>query len=188
VGVGVEGGAAGTAAELVLRPLARADFPLVVDWLARPHVAEWWGPPLDPAGVEKEFGPSVDGTDPTEVFVATEGGAPIGLVQIYRLADNPDYRRAVGVHDGAGVDLFVAEADRRGQGLGPRLIAQALTLIWAHYPEVRRAMAGPSVRNLRSHRAFERAGFVAVGPVTVPGEPEDELVLVCPRPTGPTGA
>lgn len=188
MGVGVEGGAAGTAAELVLRPLARADFPLVVDWLARPHVAEWWGPPLDPAGVEKEFGPSVDGTDPTEVFVATEGGAPIGLVQIYRLADNPDYRRAVGVHDGAGVDLFVAEADRRGQGLGPRLIAQALTLIWAHYPEVRRAMAGPSVRNLRSHRAFERAGFVAVGPVTVPGEPEDELVLVCPRPTGPTEA
>jgi RimJ/RimL family protein N-acetyltransferase len=174
---------AGSAA-LVLRPLARADFPLVVDWLARPHVAEWWGAPLDLAGVEQEFGPTVDGTDPTEVFVATEGGAAIGLLQVYRLADNPDYQRAVGVDDGAGVDLFLADADRRGQGLGPRLIAEALGLIWAYYPEVQWAMAGPSVRNIRSHRAFERAGFRAVGPVTVPGEPEDELVLVCPRPTG----
>jgi aminoglycoside 6'-N-acetyltransferase len=173
--------------ELVLRPLVRADFPLVVEWLARPHVAEWWGAPLDPAGVEKEFGPCVDGTDPTEVFVALEGGTPIGLIQIYRLADNPDYQRAVGVDDGAGVDLFVADADRRGQGLGPRLIAQAVALIWAHYPEVQRAMAGPSVHNIRSHRAFERAGFRAVGPATVPGEAEEELVLVCPRPT-PTGA
>jgi aminoglycoside 6'-N-acetyltransferase len=181
-------GTADAAAALVLRPLTRADFPLVVDWLARPHVAEWWGAPLDLAGVEKEFGPSVVGTDPTEIFVALEGAAPVGLLQIYRLADNPDYQRAVGVDDGAGIDLFLAEADRRGQGLGPRLIAQALALIWAHYPEVRRAMAGPSVRNVRSHRAFERAGFAAVGPVTVPGEPEDELVLLCPRPTGPTGA
>jgi RimJ/RimL family protein N-acetyltransferase len=177
-------GAAGAATELVLRPLSRSDFPLVVDWLARPHVAEWWGAPLDPAGVEKEFGRTVDGADPTEVFVALEGGAPIGLLQIYRLADNPDYQRAVAVDDGAGVDLFLADADRRGQGLGPRLIAEALGLIWARYPEVQRAMAGPSVRNVRSHRAFERAGFQAMGPVTVPGEPEDELVLVCPRPTG----
>lgn len=171
-------------AALILRPLARADFPLVVEWLARPHVAAWWGAPLDRAGVEKEYGPCIDRTDPTEVFIGDDGAGPVGLIQIYRLADNPDYQRAVGVADRAGVDLFVAEADRRGQGLGPRLIGAALDLLWAHYPEVRRAMAGPSVRNLRSHRAFEKAGFIAAGPVTVAGEAEQELVLVCPRPTG----
>jgi RimJ/RimL family protein N-acetyltransferase len=152
-------------AGLVLRPLSRADFPMLVDWLARPHVAAWWGTPLDRAGVEKEFGPCVDGTDPTEIFIGLEAGTPVGLVQI-----------------------FVAEADRRGQGLGPRLITAALDQLWAHYPEVQRAMAGPSARNLRSHRAFEKVGFESVGPVTVPGEPEDELVLVCPRPPGATGA
>jgi aminoglycoside 6'-N-acetyltransferase len=169
---------------LALRPLVRADFPTVVGWLAEPHVAEWWGAPLDLAGVEEEYGPCVDGTDPTEVFICSQGPVPIGLLQIYRLADNAAYQRAVGVDDAAGVDLFVAQAGRPGRGVGPRLIGMALELAWEHYPEVTCAMAGPSVRNLRSHRAFERAGFGSVGPVTVPGEQEDELVFVCPRPTG----
>ena len=169
--------------DLTLRPMGRADFALLATWLARPHVAEWWGE-HDLAGVEQEYGPCVDGTDPTEVFICSEVGDPVGLVQIYRLADNAATNAAVGVTDGAGIDLFVADGERLGHGLGPRLIAAALDLVWAHYPEVRSAMAGPSVRNLRSHRAFEKAGFHAVGPVTVPGEEDDELVLVCPRPTG----
>jgi aminoglycoside 6'-N-acetyltransferase len=169
---------------LILRPLSREDFGMVVGWLAQPHVAAWWGAPLDLAGVEQEYGPCVDGADPTEVFICSEGPMPIGLIQIYRLADNAAYERAVGVDSAAGVDLFVADAARLGQGMGPRLIGQALELAWAHYPEVTSAMAGPSVHNVRSHRAFEKAGFHSVGPVTVPGEVDDELILVCPRPTG----
>jgi RimJ/RimL family protein N-acetyltransferase len=46
------------------------------------------------------------------------------------------------------------------------------------------AMAGPSVRNIRSIRAFEKCGFTALGPVRVPGEEDEEMVLICPRPTG----
>ncbi len=46
-------------------------------------------------------------------------------------------------------------------------------------------MAGPSVRNVRSHRAFATAGFLAVRRVTVPGEEDDELIWVRPRPPGP---
>jgi aminoglycoside 6'-N-acetyltransferase len=172
-----------TRGELALRPLARADFPLVVGWLAQPHVAAWWGPPLDSAGVEHEFGPCIDGADPTEMFIFSEDGTPLGLVQIYRLADNADYERAVGVEDAAGIDLLIGEAARCGQGLGPRLIGLALALVWDHYPEVERAMAGPSVRNTRSHRAFEKAGFHALRQVAVAGEEDDELVFVCPRPT-----
>jgi aminoglycoside 6'-N-acetyltransferase len=168
---------------LVLRPLARDDFDRVVRWLAEPHVAEWWGAPLTIGGVEKEFGPCIDGIDPTRVFIVSLDGAAFGLVQIYRLSDNPEYERAVGVADAAGVDLLIGEADRRGQGDGPRIIRAAVELIWDEYGEVRYAMAGPSVRNTRSHRAFEKAGFAAVRQVTVPGEVDDEMVFVCPRPT-----
>ncbi len=167
---------------LTLRALVRDDFPLLVEWLGRPHVAEWWGAPLDRDGVEGEYGPCVDRTDPTEVFIASEGPAPLGLVQIYRLADHPDYQRAVGVVGGAGIDLFIGEAERCGVGVGPRLIGMALGLVWEHYPDVACAMAGPSVRNTRSHRAFEAAGFHRVRRVSVPGEVDDELVFVCPRP------
>jgi aminoglycoside 6'-N-acetyltransferase len=163
--------------------LSRDDFGLLVTWLARPHVAEWWGDPLDPAGVEKEFGPCVDGTDPTRVFVCRLGDGPIGLVQIYRLADEPDYERAVGVVEGAGMDLFIGEADHLGQGWGTEILRRALDVIWKSYPEVRRAMAGPSIRNVRSQHVFEKAGFRALRQVSVPGEAEDELIMACERPT-----
>jgi aminoglycoside 6'-N-acetyltransferase len=170
---------------LSLRPLARADLPTLAAWLAQPHVAAWWGPPPELAAVEREYGPCIDGTDPTNVRIALSGdsGLGIGMVQIYRLADNLDYQRAVGVPDAAGIDLLIGDAAHCGHGLGPRLIALAVTLAWERYPDVKRAMAGPSVRNTRSHRAFEKAGFHAVGPVAVPGEEDEEMVFVCDRPT-----
>jgi aminoglycoside 6'-N-acetyltransferase len=169
--------------DLELRPLRRADFPLLTGWLAQPHVAQWWGAPITVEGLESEFGPCIDGTDPTFVFVVEERGAPVGLAQCYRLTDNLEYAQAVEVQNGAGIDLLIGHADRCGQGLGPRMIRVVLAEVWDRYPEVDCAMAGPSVENTRSHRAFEKAGFRPARQVSVPGEPEDELIFVCPRPT-----
>jgi aminoglycoside 6'-N-acetyltransferase len=167
--------------DLSFHPLTRRDFPLLSNWLARPHVAEWWGT-HQPTAVEEEFGPCVDGTDPTRVFVCLLAGTPVGLLQVYRLDDNPDYARAVGLEQAAGMDLFLGDAERCNRGLGPDIIAAALDMIWAAYPEVTRAMAGPSVRNARSIRTFEKSGFTAAGAVRVPGEEDEEMVLLCPRP------
>lgn len=164
--------------------LTRDHFPLVVDWLARPHVAEWWGSPQGMDEVEAEFGPCVDGTDPTEMQVCLVDGEPVGLVQIYRLDDHPEYAEAVGLPSAGGIDLFIGQSDRQGAGLGPAIISAAAERIWARYPDLPFAMAGPSVRNIRSIRAFEKAGFGAVRQARVPGEEDEELVLVCPRPTG----
>jgi|HubBroStandDraft_5_1064220.scaffolds.fasta_scaffold267955_2 aminoglycoside 6'-N-acetyltransferase len=169
--------------ELNLRPLGRADFPLLVSWLSQPHVAEWWGSPKGMDEVEAEYGPCVDGTDPTQLLLCHEEDRPIGMLQIYRMADNPDYADAVGYEDAAGLDLFIGEVSTCDRGVGTGLIATAVQLIWMTYPEVTGALAGPSVRNARSIRAFEKAGFTAVRQVTVPGEDEDELILYCARPT-----
>jgi RimJ/RimL family protein N-acetyltransferase len=169
--------------DLAFIALTRSDFPLVTSWLARPHIAEWWDEPQGLEAVEHEYGPCVDGTDPTRVFICTLGGTPVGFLQYYRLDDEPGYARAVGVENAAGIDLFLIDAKRRGTGLGPRLIAAVLARIWSDYPDVTCAMAGPSVRNVRSIRAFEKAGFVARGAVDVPGEADQELVLVSDRPT-----
>jgi aminoglycoside 6'-N-acetyltransferase len=177
-----EGGAGG--GDLELRPLSRADFALLAGWLAQPHVAKWWGIPMTAEGLESEFGRCIDGTDPTLVFVVVEQSEAVGLAQCYRLSDNLEYAQAVEVENGAGIDLLIGQAGRCGQGLGPRLIRTVLAEVWHRYPEVDRAMAGPSVENRRSHRAFEKAGFLPVRRVSVPDEPEDELIFVCPRPTG----
>jgi aminoglycoside 6'-N-acetyltransferase len=168
---------------LHFRRLARSDFPRVVSWLAQPHVAEWWGTPLGLVEVEAQYGPCVDGTDPTMVFVGAQGSTDFALVQIYRLADNPAYAQAVGVPDGAGIDLLIGDPSLCGRGWGTRIIVAALEMGWNAYPDVRWAMAGPSVRNIGSQRAFAKAGFRAERQVRVPDEEDDEMILVCPRPT-----
>ncbi len=164
------------------RPLTRADFALVATWIGRPHVAEWWTEPADLAGVEAEYGPCVDGTDATRAFLILSGPRPVGFIQCYRLADEPSYAVAVRVDDGAGIDLFVGEDDVRGGGFGSRVLRAFVDqIVWPGYPEVARVMAGPSVRNQRSQRAFEKAGFRPRQVAVVPGEDDPEQVMVLER-------
>jgi aminoglycoside 6'-N-acetyltransferase len=165
------------------RQLTRQDFADVLRWLREPHVAEWWTDPLDAAGVEREFGPTVDGTDATRVFVILASGRPVGLIQTYRLDDNPEYAAAVGVEKGAGVDLFVGDPAVVGGGFGSSALRLFLEdVVWRIYPDISQCMAGPSVRNLRSQRAFEKAGFALVRVVRIPGEEDEEAIMVATRP------
>lgn len=169
--------------ELSFVALARAHFPLVVGWLARPHVAAWWHQPQGAEAFEAEYGPCVDGDDPTRAFLGLLGSEPVAFVQIYRVDDEPTYKNAVGVERAAGLDLFLADAERCDQGLGTRVITAAVELLWDAYPEVARAVASPSVHNARSIRAFEKSGFTAKGAVSVPDEVDQEMVMVRERPT-----
>ncbi len=99
------------ALDIGFRPLARADLDQLAAGIERPQVAEWWDAPRGLAAVEAEYGPCVYGTDPTRVYLILAGDRPVGLIQCYRLADEPRYAAAVGVDDAAGVDLFVGEHD-----------------------------------------------------------------------------
>ncbi|HWC33704.1 MAG TPA: hypothetical protein VG650_02640 [Mycobacteriales bacterium] len=66
-------------AEVSFRPLSRDDLPQLFDWLRRPHVAQWWRDvPADLGVVEAEYGPCIDGDDPTELFVVLPGTGPSG--------------------------------------------------------------------------------------------------------------
>ncbi len=178
MGTGGPGPTAGP--DFDFRPVGPGDLALLERWLAEPHVARWWPTTTD------EFAAVMAGEDPTGVFVIEVDGRPAGLIQSYRLADEPEYARAVGVADAAGMDLLLGDPDLVGRGLGPAVIARFVEAqVWPAYPEVRRCMAGPSVANIRSQRAFEKAGFGRLGVVTVPGEPDDEVVMVLERPGTP---
>lgn len=165
------------------RPLTRLDFAMMADWLREPHVAEWWNVPPSIEGVERELGACVDGSDPTRVFIILVTDRPVGFIQVYRLDDNPAYAAAVGVENGAGVDLFIGDPNAVGGGFGSTVLRTFLDkVVWPGYPDISRCMAGPSDRNLRSQRAFEKAGFARVRVVRIPGEPDDEVVMVANRP------
>jgi aminoglycoside 6'-N-acetyltransferase len=149
-----------------LRPLTRADFPLLAAWFGAPHVEPWWQEPWGLDDLEDRYGPAIDGTDPTEAPIVTLDGRPIGLVIRYRIADNGDWRitlAATGAPlDGFGIDYLIGDPDLIGQGVGTRLITTFVTDSLGPYPEGPACVVGVHGHNRRSGRALERAGFSRV--------------------------
>jgi aminoglycoside 6'-N-acetyltransferase len=178
--------------QLTFRSITRDDFALIGRWLAEPLVWRWWHDDPAPAAVEAQFGPTVDGTDPTQVFVVALDGAPIGLLQRYCLDDEPDYRPELAnvceVPAGAlSMDYFISESARRGQGLGTRMIAALVDDCWSAYPGAPAVIVPVIIANRPSWRALERAGFrrVAQGPMTPdnPIDPPEHVIYRIDRPT-----
>jgi aminoglycoside 6'-N-acetyltransferase len=63
------------------RPMTSADLPLIRQWLAQPHVREWWGDPE-----EQYVLVSGDLDEPAmDQYVISTGGIDFGYVQCYDL-------------------------------------------------------------------------------------------------------
>ncbi|MDA8371425.1 MAG: GNAT family N-acetyltransferase [Nocardiopsaceae bacterium] len=162
------------------RRLSPRDFPLLMRWLAQPHVARWWNHETSAEAVERDFGPSIRGEDPSENLLALLDGAPFGLVQRSRLADAPDYlaelSAIVPVAEGAvTIDYLIGDPGRVGRGLGTRMISSVLDRTWHDYPDAPAVLAAVVAANAASWRALEKAGMrrVASGDVE-PDNPVDE--------------
>lgn len=179
--------------DLAFRPLTREDFPMLSAWLAAPHVHEWWEEDPDPAAVEAKFGPEVDGTDPrTEYFVVQLDGAPIGMVQRYRIADYPEWVASLAPTGAptvaaAGMDYLIGELDLVGRGIGTAMLAEFARLTLERYPEVSAMVVDVDPKNPRSWRVLEKIGFTRVWEGDLEAEdPTDAgpaVVYVLPRPT-----
>ncbi|WP_336033795.1 GNAT family N-acetyltransferase [Geodermatophilus sp. FMUSA9-8] len=179
------------------RPLTRADLPLLGRWLEEPLMARWWVHETTPEALEADFGPCIDGTDPTEVLLALADGRPFGLVQRYRIADFPEYvdelTPVVAVPPRAlSIDYLIGEPGVRGGGAGAAMLRAFVGESWAAYPEADAVLVPVAAGNVASWRALERAGFtrVAEGPLTPdnPVDPPDHVVYLLRRPPGLRGA
>ena len=159
--------------------LTRADFPLLRGWLAQPHVARWWNHETSAQAVEADFGPTVDGLDPADIFIATTAGRAFGLIQRYRFDDNPQYldelAPLVAVPGPAlSIDYLVGPPADLGRGLGTAMIRTALASTWRDYADAPCVVVPVCVANIASWKALERAGFrrVAEG-LLAPDNPID---------------
>jgi RimJ/RimL family protein N-acetyltransferase len=129
------------------------------------------------AELEAEYGPSIDGTDPTGAYVVVSGARDIGFIQCYRVADHPAHERRLGVAGAIGIDYFIGEPALIGQGVGTRMIGEFVrTIVRRRYPEAAHVVADPEVANAASCRALEKNGFTRRG--IVAGEHGDEQVMV----------
>jgi aminoglycoside 6'-N-acetyltransferase len=119
--------------DVTLRPFLRSDLPLMSAWLHEEVVAEWWHDDPDPAAVERRYGPSIDGADPTTLRIGAVHGVPAGFVQWYRFADEPEYTAELAPFlripdDAWSLDYLVAASHRR-RGVGTALVRAALAAI-----------------------------------------------------------
>jgi aminoglycoside 6'-N-acetyltransferase len=175
---------------VALRPMTRADLPLLGRWLAEPLVARWWHHESSPEALERDFGASLDGRDATELLLGCTGAGPYGLVQRYPIAAYPEYVEeltgVLPVPPGAlSVDYLVGEPDRRGRGLAAAMIDAAVVSGWAVYPSAAHVLVPVALGNTASWRALERAGFrrVAAGELEPdnPADPRDHVVYLRER-------
>jgi len=148
---------------ITFRPVTRDDYALLLEWHLRPHVERWWNKRRTLEEIETHYGPTIDGTEPTDHYIALLDGEPLGMIQAYLMADYPDWAETTGEgEDSAGVDLFIGEEALTGRGLGTEMLERFVAEIVFARPETIAVAADPDVRNTASIRAFEKAGFRSV--------------------------
>jgi aminoglycoside 6'-N-acetyltransferase len=149
---------------VTFRRLARADFDLLSRWLAEPHVARWWHHDPSPDAVADDFGPTADGLEPAEDYIALAAGEPIGLIQFARFADYRDYRDELDdvypVGDTcATIDYFIGDLQRISRGLGSAMISGFVEFIWDLHDDITHLVVPVNSDNTASCRALRKAGF-----------------------------
>jgi aminoglycoside 6'-N-acetyltransferase len=147
--------------------MTRDDLPALAAWLRAPHVEAWFpwlhGDVDPPAAVEAEYGPCIDGDDPTELFVIETDGQPVGFIQRYRISDNPEWAAAVSpvgdVSTAVGFDYAIGARDATGRGVGSAAIRHLLRDTFDRYRDVDSVIVAMQQANRASWRALERVGF-----------------------------
>ena len=128
------------------RPLRSNDFPILLDWLQRPHVKEWWDNGDDTIGnVTAHFSSNMEAT---KRFIVEFDGEDAGYFQYCRF----DSRHI-------GADQFLGNGDGISKGIGTRCLLVFMDMIIAiESPEI--ISVDPHPENKRAIRCYEKCGFV----------------------------
>jgi RimJ/RimL family protein N-acetyltransferase len=163
---------------VAFRPMTAEDLPVLHEWLQREHVRRWWTRRETLDDVREHYLAAIEGRDPTDLYFILLDGAPSGFIQTYQVSDHPEYQELVGVEDGvAGVDLFLADEERLGRGVGTRVLQEFLRQIVFAVPTTRACVADPDTENGSSLRAFEKAGFSAVRELVDPDDARAHVLM-----------
>ncbi len=134
---------------LKFRPLTSDDFPLLLDWLSKEHVKQWWDAGEDtPEKVARNYGEEEEGLE-RFILVEQEGSSekPLGYFQHYV------------AHDGSiGIDQFIGEEDYVNRGVGTKAIRLFVEMIMRKHGPTS-IILDPSPENKRAIRCYEKAGF-----------------------------
>ena len=135
--------------QLRFRRLTSDDFPLLLVWLSREHVKEWWNDGEDTLDkVALNYGEEEEGLE-RFILLDVEGNIekPIGYFQHY-IAENGSI----------GIDQFIGEEDYLNRGIGTKAISIFVEMIMREHDPVS-IILDPSPDNKRAIRCYEKVGF-----------------------------
>ena len=144
------------------RAMTAADLAAVRRWLAKPHVAQWWGDPDEQYALVSGdlHHPAMD-----QYIVALDQN-PFAYLQCYDPTAWPDHGFGALPTGARGIDQFIGEEDMVDRGHGSALIRTFVdNLLQAGAPRV---ITDPSPDNTRAIRAYQKAGFRTERPVDTP--------------------
>jgi RimJ/RimL family protein N-acetyltransferase len=152
---------------ITFKPLALRDLTMLLDWLRRPHVAQWWQPEPSLAELEADYFSETT----TRAYLPMLDGEPLGFIQSYvAMGSGGGWWQEVSDPGRRGVDQFLADGERLGRGLG-RCMMRAFVDRLFEDPAVSSVQTDPSPDNERAVRCYRRAGFVDQGVVQTPDGP-----------------
>ena len=138
---------------MTFRPAVRSDLPAILALLADDEIARSRGGAPAGPGVAAAFD-AIDADPRNELVVADEGGAVVGTCQLTFI---PGLSR--GGAERMTIEAVRVRADRRGAGVGRRLMAYALGR--ARERGCALAQLTTDKRRTDAHRFYESLGFAA---------------------------
>jgi acetyl CoA:N6-hydroxylysine acetyl transferase len=153
---------------LTLRPADPVtDLPLIHEWMHRTHVVRFWQQDWPAARLRRYLADQLAG-GVSRPCVGALSGVPLSYWELYRPVADPVGRTYPANSSDIGVHVLIGDTQLTGKGLGSVLLSAVRAGLFMADTSCRRIVAEPDVRNVRSIRAFQRAGFRRRAEVSLP--------------------
>jgi RimJ/RimL family protein N-acetyltransferase len=134
-------------------------------------VTEWWGREAGCRTLDEtraKYRPRIGEESQVRPHIALLSGQPIGFIQSYvAVAWGGGWWEEETDPGVLGIDQFLADGARLGQGLGTGMVSAFVRRLFED-PGVTRVQTDPSPGNARAIRCYEKAGFRAVRDLDTP--------------------
>lgn len=157
--------------------LTEADLPMLVEWLNRPHMLQWWhDEETTLENVREKYLPRIAGRDAARPYLAWHDGEPAGYIQYYLTSEGTDWWPDEPGPGVLGIDQFLADGGRLGQGLGTAMVSDFVAFLMED-PDVTEIRVDPRPNNARAIRCYIKVGFEEIGPIETPDGPALMMIL-----------